>query len=274
MTDAATRTLDALIVDDEALARRGLRHRLDKRDGIQIIGEARNGREAVEKIRQSHPDVVFLDIQMPGMNGFEVIRELRNDDLPAILFVTAYDEYAIDAFEVNAVDYLLKPIDDERLDQALEKVRSRLGRRRAQSQKNLLLRLLGELTGQPIPQVEDLGDTLAGGLKPKELPKLAIRDGGKTTWVRQQDIEWIDAAGDYMCVHADGETHIMRKTMKELESELEADFLQRIHRSTIVNVNRVTAMQSHINGEYFLTLEGGHTVKLSRSYKEKLKYLT
>jgi len=275
LNDAATRTLDALIVDDEALARRGLRHRLNQRDGINIIGEARNGREAVDKIRSDGPDIVFLDIQMPGMNGFEVIRELHADDLPAILFVTAYDEYAIDAFEVNAVDYLLKPIDDDRLDQALGKVRARLGRHRAQSQKNLLLRLLGELTGRPIAQVEDFEDGLAGGeLKPKELPKLAIRDGGKTTWVRQEDIEWVDAAGDYMCVHADGETHIMRKTMKELEGELEADFLQRIHRSTIVNVKRVTAMQSHINGEYFLTLEGGHTVKLSRSYKDKLKYLS
>lgn len=274
MNDAATRTLDALIVDDEALARRGLRHRLNQRDGINIIGEARNGREAVEKIRSSSPDIVFLDIQMPGMNGFEVIRELHADHLPAILFVTAYDEFAIDAFRVNAVDYLLKPIEDERLDQALEKVRARLGRQRAQSQKNLLLRLLAELTGRPIPQVEDLESSIAEDLKPRELPKLAIRDGGRTTWVRQEDIEWVDAAGDYMCVHADGETHIMRKTMKELEAALDAEFLQRVHRSTIVNVNRVTAMQSHINGEYFLTLEGGHTVKLSRSYKDKLKYLT
>lgn len=269
-----SRTLDALIVDDEALARRGLKHRLNQRDGINIVGEARNGREAVSKIREASPDIVFLDIQMPGMNGFEVIRELRTDDLPAILFVTAYDEYAIDAFEVNAVDYLLKPIDDERLDRALSKVRARLGRRRAQSQKNLLLRLLGELTGRPVRQVDDLDESLVDGMRAKEPSKLAIRDGGKTIWVRQQDIQWVDAAGDYMCVHANGETHIMRKTMKELEKELDADFLQRIHRSTIVNVHSVKAMQSHINGEYFLTLEGGHTVKLSRSYKDKLKYLS
>ena len=265
--------LEALIVDDEALARRGLKHRLADIDHVTVVGEARNGREAVGQIRELQPDIVFLDIQMPGMNGFDVIRELQSEPLPAILFVTAYDEYAIDAFEVNAVDYLLKPIDDGRLKQALDKVCDRIGRKRAESHKKMLLKLLGEITGKPMDSVSDLP---AGGLddiKPREMAKLAIRDAGKTTWVRQEDIEWVDAAGDYMCVHALGETHIMRKTMKELERELDADFLQRIHRSTIVNINHVKAMQSHINGEYFLTLEGGHTVKLSRTYKDKLKFL-
>ncbi len=269
----ATKILQALIVDDEALARRGLKHRLKTIDGVDIAGEARNGREAVQKIRELTPDIVFLDIQMPGMNGFDVIRELQSEDLPAILFVTAYDEFAIDAFEVNAVDYLLKPIDDQRLDRALSKVRDRLGRRRAESQKDLLLKLLGELTGEPVTSVRDLESRGMDRLGKREYAKLAIRDAGKTTWVRQEDIEWVDAAGDYMCVHALGETHIMRKTMKELECELDADFLQRIHRSTIVNVNCVREMQSHINGEYFLTLESGHTVKLSRTYKDKLEYL-
>ena len=270
VTTQASKTIQALIVDDEALARRGLRHRLKPLDGIEILDEARNGREAVAKIRELSPDLVFLDIQMPGMTGFDVIRALQSEDLPAILFVTAYDEYAIDAFEVNAVDYLLKPIDDERLASALEKVRTRLGRNRAQAQKKLLLRLLGELTGEP---VDDLDGSAVNRLARKEHAKLAIRDGGRTTWVRQEDIEWVDAAGDYMCVHALGETHIMRKTMKELEKALDADFLQRIHRSTIVNVRCVREMQSHINGEYFLTLESGHTVKLSRTYKDKLKFL-
>jgi len=265
--------LEALIVDDEALARRGLNHRLKSISGIHVAGEARNGREAVRKIREIQPDVVFLDIQMPGMNGFDVIRELQSDDLPAILFVTAYDEYAIDAFEVNAVDYLLKPIDDSRLRQALDKVRGRIGRLRAQAHKKLLLKLVGDITGQPIRSMAEITRKGIEGMKRKEARKLAIRDAGKTTWVRQEDIDWVDAAGDYMCVHALGETHIMRKTMKELEKELDAEFLQRIHRSTIVNVQRVKEMQSHINGEYFLTLEGGHTVKLSRTYKDKLKYI-
>jgi two-component system LytT family response regulator len=271
---ANQKTLKALIVDDEALARRGLKHRLGAIDGVSVIGEARNGREAVGQIRELQPDLVFLDIQMPGMNGFDVIRELQADTLPAILFVTAYDEYAIDAFEVNAVDYLLKPIDDQRLHNALTKVSARIGQRRAQTQKKMLLKMLGEITGQPMTSVDELEAKGIEELKPREIQKLAIRDGGKTTWVRQEDIEWVDAAGDYMCVHALGETHIMRKTMKELEKELNADFLQRIHRSTIVNINCVKEMQSHINGEYFLTLTGGHTVKLSRTYKEKLQFLS
>ncbi|MEM1411094.1 MAG: response regulator [Pseudomonadota bacterium] len=273
MTPPASKTIEALVVDDEALARRGLRHRLRSADDIEVIGEARNGREAVAKIRELEPDLVFLDIQMPGMTGFDVLRELGSDAMPAILFVTAYDEFAIDAFEVNAIDYLLKPIDDQRLARALEKVRQRLGRRRAQAQKNLLLRVLGELTGESVDALGDLPAGAAERLAKKDHPKLAIRDGGRTTWVRQEDIDWVDAAGDYMCVHALGETHIMRMTMKALEAQLTAEFLQRIHRSTIVNVRRVQEMQSHINGEYFLTLEGGHTVKLSRSYKDKLKYL-
>jgi two-component system LytT family response regulator len=267
-----SKIIKALIVDDEALARRGLQHRLRGLDDIEIIGEARHGREAVSKIRELEPDLVFLDIQMPGMTGFDVVRELRSEPLPAILFVTAYDDHAIEAFEVNAIDYLLKPIDEDRLDSALDKVRKRLGRRRAEAQKKQLLRLLGEITGAPLDDVED-GEDLSG-LAPKEHRKLAIRDGGRTTWVRQEDIEWVDAAGDYMCVHALGETHIMRKTMKALEAELDADFLQRIHRSTIVNIHCVREMKSHINGEYFLTLDNGHTVKLSRTYKDKLKLLT
>ena len=266
-------SLNALIVDDEALARRGLKHRLKNLADITVIGEARNGREAVKQIRELKPDLVFLDIQMPGMNGFDVIRELQSETLPAVLFVTAYDQYAIEAFDVNAVDYLLKPIEDKRLVQALEKVRSRLSQNRVQSQKKLLLKLLGDLTGEPLNSISELESKGVETLRKNELAKLAIRDAGKTTWVRQEDIEWIDAAGDYMCVHALGETHIMRKTMKELERELTADFLQRIHRSTIVNIKCVKQMQSHINGEYFLTLDSDNIVKLSRTYKEKLKYL-
>lgn len=273
MSTTQHRTLNALIVDDEALARRGLNHRLKLIDGITVTGEARNGREAVKMIRELQPDLVFLDIQMPGMNGFDVIRELGVDEMPAVLFVTAYDEFAIDAFEVNAVDYLLKPIDDRRLDQALAKVRELLDRKRAQAHKRMLLKLVGDITGQPVDSVEELRRKSPRGLRREDPRKLAIRDAGKTTWVKLEDIEWVDAAGDYMCVHALGETHIMRKTMKELEKELSAEFLQRIHRSTIVNVRRVKAMQSHINGEYFLTLESGHTVKLSRTYKDKLKLI-
>lgn len=263
--------LKTLIVDDEALARRGLAHRLKSISDIEIVGEAQNGREALELIRERKPDLVFLDIQMPGINGFGVVQQLDIETMPIILFLTAYDEYAARAFEVNALDYILKPIDEERLHHALEKVRANLSQKRALKQKRRLLELVSQMSGETITSFAELEGKSVAGLMPKEPPRLAIRDGGRTTWVNQDDIEWIDAAGDYMCVQALGITYIMRKTMKELEKELDASILQRIHRSTIVNVRLVREMESHINGEYFLTLDSGHRVKLSRTYKDKLK---
>lgn len=263
--------LRILIVDDEALARRGLKHRLRTIPDAEIVAEARNGREALEHIRELKPDLVFLDIQMPGMGGFEVVAKLSRETMPAIVFVTAFDEYAIKAFESNALDYLLKPIEDSRLHEALNRVRDLMDQKKAIKHKKSLLKLLGDITGEPVANMKDLSAKGVEKMKRMEVSKLGIKDGGKTTWVPQDEIEWIDAAGDYMCVHAGGETHIMRKTMKELEAELDPTLLQRIHRSTIVNVNKVREMQSHINGEYFLTLECGHTIKLSRTYKDKLK---
>ena len=265
--------LNTLIVDDEALARRGLKHRLSSAREVHVIGEARNGREALEMIRKHSPDLVFLDIQMPGMDGFDVLRALQAEELPAIVFVTAYDEFAIKAFEANAVDYLLKPIEDERLTEALSRALKRHKEKRASKDRQSLLSLVSELAGEPIHSVEELGLKKLGKML-KEPSRLAIKDAGKTTWVEQANIEWIDAAGDYMCVHVEGETLIMRKTMKLLEKELDQTILQRVHRSTIVNVHRVKQMQSHINGEYFLTLQSGHTIKLSRTYKDKLKHFS
>jgi len=263
--------LKTLIVDDESLARRGLVHRLKHISDIEIIGEAQNGREALKLIREKKPDLVFLDIQMPGINGFGVVQQLDVESMPIILFLTAYDEYAVQAFEVNALDYILKPIDEERLHQVLEKVRANLSQKRALKQKSRLLELVSQMSGETITSFAELEEKNVAGLVPKEPSRLAIRDGGRTTWVDQDDIEWIDAAGDYMCVQALGTTYIMRKTMKELEKELDANILQRIHRSTIVNVRLVREMESHINGEYFLTLDSGHRVKLSRTYKDKLR---
>jgi two-component system LytT family response regulator len=263
--------LRVLIVDDEALARRGLKHRLQPVSDIEVVAEARNGREALSSIRELNPDLVFLDIQMPGMGGFEVVSELRGESMPAIVFVTAFDEYAIKAFEANALDYLLKPIEDSRLHEALNRVRDLMDQKKAVQHKKSLLKLLGDITGENVSSMKDLSARGVEKMKRMEISKLGIKDGGRITWVPQDEIEWIDAAGDYMCVHARGETHIMRKTMKELEAELDPTLLQRIHRSTIVNIRKVKEMQSHINGEYFLTLENGHTIKLSRTYKDKLK---
>jgi len=271
LTTDKQRILKTLIVDDESLARRGLAHRLRNIEDIKIVGEANNGREALKLIREMNPDLVFLDIQMPGISGFEVVQQLDVETMPVILFLTAYDEYAVRAFEVNALDYILKPIDEDRLHQVLDKVRANLSQKRALKHKSLLLKLASEISGESISSLDELEETGVAELVQKEPSRLAIRDGGRTTWVNQDDIEWIDAAGDYMCVQSLGVTYIMRKTMKELEKELDASILQRIHRSTIVNVGQVREMESHINGEYFLTLQSGHRVKLSRTYKDKLK---
>jgi len=267
-----THVLKTIIVDDEALARRGLKLRLAGRDDLEVMAEARNGREALALIREHQPDLVFLDIQMPGMDGFDVLRGLEADEMPAIVFVTAFDDYAIQAFEANALDYLLKPIDDQRLANALDRVRKNLSQRQALKHRNALLKLVGSITGEPIGSMEELSTKNLDKLKSREAPKLAIKDGGHTTWIPQDKIEWIDAAGDYMCVHSGGETHIMRMTMKKLEASLDPAYLQRVHRSTIINIHQVKEMQAHINGEYFLTLKGGHTVKMSRTYKDKLKF--
>jgi two-component system LytT family response regulator len=266
-----THVLKTIIVDDESLARRGLKLRLSNREDVNIIAEARNGREALDLIRKLKPDLVFLDIQMPGMDGFDVLRKLPAEQMPAIVFVTAFNDYAIKAFEANALDYLLKPIEDSRLSEALDRVTENLDQRLALKHKESLLQLVGDITGEPVGSMEELSARDVASLKKKEIPKLAIKDGGRTTWIPQDKIEWIDAAGDYMCVHSGGETHIMRMTMKMLEASLDPDFLHRIHRSTIVNIHQVKQMRAHINGEYFLTLNGGHTVKLSRTYKDKLK---
>ena len=268
---AMTHLLKTIIVDDEALARRGLKLRLSGRVDVEIIAEARNGREALDLIREYEPDLVFLDIQMPGMDGFDVLRELSTEDMPAIVFVTAFNDYAIKAFEANALDYLLKPIEDSRLSEALDRVTENLDQRQALKHKESLLKLVGDITGEPVGSMEELSTRDVEGMKKKEIPKLEIKDGSRTTWIPQNEIEWIDAAGDYMCVHAGGETHIMRMTMKMLEASLDPDYLHRIHRSTIVNIHHVKEMRAHINGEYFLTLNGGHTVKLSRTYKDKLE---
>jgi two-component system LytT family response regulator len=263
--------LRTVIVDDEPLARRGLRLRLAGESDIDIVAECGNGEEAVRTILAERPDLVFLDVQMPGLDGFGVLRKLPLAMMPMIVFVTAYDHYAIGAFEANAVDYLLKPVEDARLRQALFRIREQAQARAAAEQRDQLLNLLGSVTGQPELSLEDALAEGAALPESRRPIRLAIRDGGRTVLVEETDIDWIDAAGDYMCIHANNATHILRGTLRELEAKLDADRFARIHRSTIVNAARVRELRPHINGEYFLTLDGGHEVKLSRSYRDQLK---
>lgn len=256
--------IKTLIVDDEHLARRGLEIRLQAVDDVEIVGQSRNGREALLHVEELKPDLMLLDVQMPGMSGFDVLRKLSGSNMPAVIFVTAFDEFALKAFEANALDYLLKPINDDRLAESLDRVREALEQRAADQHRSKLLKLVCELTGEELTLESALAQAGDRATFPK---RLAIQDGRKTNCVEVESIDWVDAAGDYMCVHVDGETFVLRGTMKRLEELLDPSTFIRVHRSAIVNRHRVRSMRPHRNGEYFLKLSGDHELKLSRKYK-------
>jgi len=279
VSDSATNQprLRALIVDDEPLARRGLEIRLQAHPDVEIVGQFGDGLSAIAGMRELRPDLVFLDVQMPGVDGFETLRSIPAHEMPLVVFVTAYDHYAIRAFEASATDYLLKPVEETRLAQALARVQQARSQREASGHCAHLLGLLGELSGRPLLDLDE-------ALKPDALEqlrreeKLAVRDGGRTVRVDLSSIRWIDAAGDYMCIHTDGptpqgETLVLRATMRELEKQLDPQRFPRIHRSTIVNARRVTELRPHTNGEGFLRLDCGQELKLSRTHRDKLALL-
>ncbi|MBC3764594.1 response regulator [Neptunicella marina] len=267
------RKIKTLIVDDEPLARRGLSVRLQDFEQIQLVGECHNGNDAANKIVALKPDLVFLDIQMPGMNGFQLIQYLAQNHhpLPLIIFVTAYDTYAIKAFDVHALDYVLKPVDNERLGQAINKVMQHYQLREGEQQKRHLASLVANFTGEDCETIlQDLAEGKNININPYP-DVLAVKDGNEVTRVALSDIKWIDAAGDYMCVHSVNGTHIMRSTMKELEELLDPRHFVRVHRSAIVNIRFVTKMVSHVSGEYHLILTCGSELKVSRSNRDKVK---
>src|SRR5580658_1551550 len=265
-------SIRTIIVDDEALSRRGIEIRLRAATDFEILAQCTNGREALAAIQQLKPDLAFLDIQMPGMSGFEVLAHLPQQSLPLVVFVTAYDQYAIQAFDAHAIDYLLKPIDEARFTAALVRVREHMLARSASTQRDRLLQIIADITGCGELALDELlahGRKAIEGRYPEVLP---IRQGRETVRVPIAAIQWVDAAGDYMCVHASGDTHILRGTMKELEEQMDPKLFQRVHRSTIVNLRLVKSLRAHMNGEYFLTLQGGHELKLSRTYRDKVEY--
>jgi len=262
----------ALIVDDEALSRRGLEIRLLSAADFEIAAQCANGREAISAIATHRPDVVFLDIQMPGMSGFDVLTHLPQESLPLVVFVTAYDQYAIRAFDARAVDYLLKPVDDERFATSLDRIRDRVRAQTAAEQRDQLFSVIAEITGSGELAMDEVLARGRKALEPRHSEILPIRQGREIVRVSVSSIEWIDAAGDYMCIHAAGNTHILRGTMKDLEQYLDPRLFQRVHRSTIVNLRRVKSLRAHMNGEYFLTLDGGNELKLSRTYRDKVEF--
>jgi two-component system LytT family response regulator len=248
--------LTTLIVDDEPLAREGLRALLSRDPEISAIREARDGREAVAAIHQCNPDLVFLDVQMPEMDGFEVVRTIGAEYMPAVVFVTAHDQYAIQAFEINAIDYLLKPVIEERFVKALVRAKGRICVNDAVDSTRQIVGLL---------------ETIAS--PPNYLKRLAARSAGKTVFVEVADLDWIQGAENYVELHAGRASHLLHATMNTVEKSLDPEMFIRIHRSIIVNIGRIRDLQSGAHGEYSITLRDGTRLQSGRTYADRLKAL-
>jgi two-component system LytT family response regulator len=260
-------TIRTILVDDEPLAIQGLQLRLQRHDDVEIIDTCLNGREAIRSIKTHKPDLVFLDIQMPGFDGFSVIQGLMEVEPPLFVFVTAYQDHAIRAFEAQAMDYLMKPVEEDRLADTLDRVRQRLAERKGVEEVGRLKEALAEHAPEAAEAMEEgTSDDAPAANRYEKL--INIKDRGQIFRVDVDSIERIDAAGDYMCIYTGDNTLILRETMKFLEKRLDPRRFQRVHRSTIVNLDLVRQVKPHTNGECFLVLESGAQVKVSRSYKD------
>jgi two-component system, LytTR family, response regulator len=243
-----------LIVDDEAVARRRIRRLLKTEGDISVVGESGDGRAAIEAIRTLRPDLVFLDVQMPGADGFQVIQAIGAEKMPMVIFVTAYDQHALKAFEVRALDYLLKPFDRDRFREALGRARHHVEQQET-----------GDLGRRLLALVKDMRPAA-----PKT-DRLVVKAGGRLFFLRTDEIDWIEAAGNYARLHVGNEAHLIRETMQSLESRLDSERFFRIHRSRIVNMERIQELQPWFNGEYVVILRNGTRLTLSRGYREKLQ---
>ena len=260
-------TVRTLVVDDEPLAREGIRLRLANEAGFDVVGECANGVDAVEAIHDYAPDVVFLDVQMPGLNGFEVLEEIDPRQAPVVVFVTAYDEYALRAFEVHALDYVLKPFDDDRFAATLRRVRERVAERHAGRVGERLSGVLAELglgSGAPAPGEEDARCFAE---------RLVVRDGARIAFVPVAELDRVEADGDYVRLFCGARQHLIRRTMAQMEARLDPARFVRIHRSAIVAVDRIRELQPSFRGEYVVLLHDGTRLNLSRGYRQRLQHL-
>jgi two-component system LytT family response regulator len=248
-----------LIVDDEPLARRNLRVLLERDPQIEILDECRNGREAVKAINTLSPDLIFLDIQMPEMDGFDVLEHVGPEHIQGIIFVTAFDQYALKAFDVHALDYLLKPFDDERFAHALRRAKAQIAAHEINRLSKRLLALLEERESER--KVDQKG----------YLTRLMIKDAGRMTLLKVDDIDFIEADGNYAKLHAGRKAHLLREKMNDLEGRLDPAKFVRIHRSIIVNLERIKEMHPHFNGDYIVVLDNGRQLRMSRTRREHLE---
>ena len=241
-----------LIVDDEPLARERVKRFLKDERDIEIIGECGNGNDAIEAISQNEPDLVFLDIQMPEKNGFDVIKSINGKHLPTIVFVTAYDQYALQAFDVHALDYLLKPFNRERFHRAVARAKEQIeGQHRGELDERLVS-LITSITPEK-----------------KYLERLVVKSVGRVFFLKTQEIDWIEASGNYLKLHVGRESHMIRETMNAVEAKLDPAQFMRIHRSTIVNIDRIKELHPMFSGDYSAILRDGTELALSRNYREK-----
>jgi two-component system LytT family response regulator len=262
LTTAKTK-IRTLIVDDEPLARRNLRLLLQNDPEIEILGEASSGRQALALIRKHSPDLVFLDIQMPELDGFGVLESIEAEHLPAIVFVTAFDQYALKAFDFHALDYLLKPFDDARFEKALRRAKLQVEQREF---KNLSERLVALLAGREAKLIEP-------SRQAPYLSRLLIKSAGRVFFLKTDEIDYVKAEDYYVKLQVGRKGHLLRETMNEMESKLDPAKFLRIHRSTIVNIERIRELQPHFNGEYIVVLHDGSEHKLSRTRREQLQTL-
>lgn len=261
-----TRVIRTLLVDDEPLARDGLRVRLDREGDIDIVGEANDGPSAVDAILTLRPDLVFLDVQMPGFDGFDVVARTAAEHLPNIVFVTAFDRYALRAFVVHALDYLLKPIAHRRLQEALRRVRTELDRDASvESAEHLRAMLEAREAESLVPAA-----VVVSGAARAHAARFTVRDGERFVLLRAQDLDWAEASANYLRFHVGQRVFQLRMTMAELEKRLDPAQFCRIHRSTIVNLDRIREIKPEWHGEYQVVLTNGVTLRLSRGYRDRL----
>ncbi len=251
---AANSFIRTLLIDDEPLAREKMRSFLSTDKEIELVGECANGAETVIAIQKLLPDLLLLDIQMPHMDGFAVLEAVSGKHLPHVIFVTAYDQYAVRAFEFHALDYLLKPFDRERFEKTLKRAKGQILRERSSDFSQGIQALLQELRE-----------------KPKHLERVVIKSSGRVFLLKTEEIDWIEAEGNYVRLHFGKDSHLLRETISALETQLGPKSFFRIHRSTMVNLDRVKELQSWFHGEYHVILLDGTQLLLSRSYREKLE---
>lgn len=250
-----------MVVDDEPAARRGVKLLLNGEPDIAVIAEAGDGDSAVKLIKKHKPDILFLDVQMPGQDGFEVLKKLQAGERPVVIFVTTFNEHALKAFEVHAVDYLLKPFDDERFKAALGRAREAVRSRATLALNAKVDQLIAQFEGGAAT------DPDAGGFN----DRIMVKCSGEIFFLKPTEIDWIEAEGDYMKFHVGGKSHLMRETMARLEARLDPKRFVRIHRSTIVNLDCVRKLSPSFVGEYAVVLTDGTKLELSRGYQDRLQ---